>query len=166
MQKHGYMAAVTAVLAIAFAPAAVFAATPAAASGAWDDCNFGAAVRSGGPNLTVNVGITENFSGSLSGTYAGTERDQVYADGSATFHGSGTFTGWINGRSGTGTYKYEGSAPVGTPFTATWVFIGQTGGLTATTGRGTFGGTFTGVSGDCDAGMYAGTYAGAIVAGS
>src|SRR5262245_53488597 len=95
------------VLALAL-PAVVSAATPIAASGSWDDCNFAPVVRAGGPNLTVTVGITESLSGTIAGTYAGTERDQVYADGSATFHGSGVFTGSVNGRSGTADYSYQG----------------------------------------------------------
>ena len=166
MKLHQRLAATAAVLAVVLVPAAASAATPTAASGSWDDCNFGAAVRAGGPNLTVSVGITENFSGTLDGTYAGTERDQVYANGSATFHGAGVFTGSIDGRSGTAAYTYQGSAPAGVPFRATWALTGLSGDLLGVHGQGTFGGAFTGVSETCDAGLYAGTYAGAIVAGS
>jgi hypothetical protein len=78
----------------------------------------------------VTIGITENFQGSMSGTYVGTERDVVYANGSATFHGNGVFTGTIAGRTGTASYRYEGVFPVGSPsFHANWVLIGKTGGL-------------------------------------
>jgi hypothetical protein len=96
-------------------------------------------------------------------TYAGTERDQVYADGSATFHGAGIFTGTVNGKSGTASYTYEGVAPAGQPFTATWTLIGMTGSLARVNGGGTFGGSFIDVSAQCDGGIYAGTYAGAFV---
>lgn len=161
--KQQRLAAVAAVLAMMVVPATASAATPTAASGSWDDCNIAPVVRAGGPNLTVWVGITENFSGTMVGTYAGTERDQVYADGSATFHGAGTFTGSVNGKSGTASYTYEGVAPAGQPFTATWTLIGKTGALAKVKGSGAFGGSFIDVSAECDGGIYAGTYAGAFV---
>lgn len=90
----------------------------------------------------MTVGITENFQGTLSGTYVGTERDFVYSDGSATFHGSGVFTGTIAGQTGTATYRYVGVAPASVAFHANWVMVGQTGGLASAVGQGTFGGTF------------------------
>ena len=141
---------------------AVTSAAPVAASGTWDDCNFAPDFRAAGPNAVGTVGITENFFGTLNGTYAGTERDVIYADGSATFHGSGTFTGTVAGRSGTGTYRYEGIGPAGQPFRATWVFVGETGSLASVRGHGTFGGNFDGVSGACDGGIFSGTYEGAL----
>ena len=58
----------------------------------------------------ITVDITETFSGTLDGCYAGTERDVVYKNGSATFHGSGIFTGVVNGQSGTMVMTYEGTA--------------------------------------------------------
>lgn len=67
----------------------------------------------------------------------GTERDVVYADGSATFHGSGMFTGNVAGRSGTATYSYEGIAPAGQA-RATWVLVGLTGSLASVKGHATF----------------------------
>ena len=163
---HRRIAAVAAALLVVALPGLVSAASPSSVSGTWDDCNFGAAVKAAGPNVIVTVGITENFYGPMAGTYAGTERDVVYADGSATFKGAGTFTGSIDGVSGTAAYTYEGKAPAGQPFTATWTLIGNGGDLASANGHGTFGGTFTGVSGPCDAGQYAGDYAGSIVARS
>ena len=71
------------------------------------------------------------------------ERDVVYANGSATFHGNGVFMGTIAGRTGTASYRYEGVFPVGSPsFHANWVLIGKTGELASANGQGTFGGTF------------------------
>jgi Protein of unknown function (DUF3224) len=147
---------------VAIAFPAVASAAPLAASGTWDDCNFAPDFRAAGPNAVGTVGITENFFGTLNGTYAGTERDVIYADGSATFHGSGIFTGTVAGRSGTGTYLYEGVAPAGQPFRATWVLVGETGSLASVRGHGTFGGNFDGVSGACDGGIFSGTYEGAL----
>src|SRR5713101_1476022 len=102
------MATVAAIAFPAIAFPAVTTATPLGVSGTWDDCNFAPLFRAAGPNTVVTVGITENFFGDLVGTYAGTERDVVNADGTATFHGSGIFTGTVAGRFGTATYRYEG----------------------------------------------------------
>ena len=141
---------------------ALTSAAPVEASGTWDDCNFAPSLRAAGPNTVVTLGITENFFGTLLGTYAGTERDVVYADGSATFHGSGIFTGNVAGRSGTATYRYEGIAPASQPFHATWVLVGETGSLASVKGHGTFGGSFNGVTDACDAGIFSGSYEGSL----
>lgn len=146
----------------AVAPSAAAAASPASGTGTWDDCNFAPVVSTAGPNVIVTIGITENFQGAMAGTYVGTERDVVYADGSATFHGSGLFTGTIDGRTGTASYRYEGIAPAGAAARATWVLIGQTGGIASAQGQGTFTAGFDGVSDACDAGLYSGTYEGRI----
>src|SRR5436305_14141162 len=119
---------------------AVTSAVPFEASGTWDDCNFAPVFRAAGPNTVETVGITENFFGTLLGTYAGTERDVIYADGSATSHGSGIFTGAVAGRSGTATYLYAGVAPAGQPFHGTWAPVGETGSLASANGHGTCGG--------------------------
>jgi hypothetical protein len=163
---HRRIAAGAAALLVLALPSLASAASRMSISGTWDDCNFGPAVKTAGPNLIVSVGITENFYGPMAGTYAGTERDVVYADGSASFKGAGTFTGSVDGIAGTASYTYEGQAPAGQPFSATWTLVGQSGDLAGAHGHGTFGGTFTGVSDPCDAGLYAGDYAGSIVAGS
>ena len=141
---------------------ALTSAAPVEASGTWDDCNFAPSLRAAGPNTVVTLGITENFSGDLLGTYIGTESDVVYADSSATFHGSGIFTGTVAGRSGTATYRYEGIAPAGQPLRATWVLVGESGSLAAVRGHGTFGGNFDGVSDTCDAGIFSGSYGGSL----
>src|SRR6266566_3273120 len=82
---------------VAIAFPAVASAAPVPASGTWNDCNFAPVFRAAGPNTVETVGITENFFGTLLGTSAGTESDLIYADGSATFHGSGIFTGTVLG---------------------------------------------------------------------
>lgn len=144
------------------APAAVSAGTRLSMSGTWDDCNFAPVVRTSGPNTIVTIGITENFYGPMSGTYVGTERDVIFADGSATFHGSGVFTGTIGGATGTATYRYEGIFPIDAPFHARWVLIGQSGGLASATGQGTFGGTFGEITDACDGGTFSGSYEGRV----
>jgi hypothetical protein len=149
------------VVTAALSPAVAAAGSPSV-SGTWDDCNFAPIVSTAGPNTIVTIGITENFQGPMSGSYVGTERDVIYANGGATFHGSGVFTGTIAGQTGTATYRYEGVAPVGAPFHASWVLIGWTGGLASAQGQGTFTGTFGEVTQACDAGTYSGTYEGQI----
>jgi len=146
----------------AIAVPALSSAAPVEASGTWDDCNFAPSFRTAGPNTVETVGITENFFGTLTGTYVGTESDVIYADGSATFHGSGIFTGNVAGRSGTAAYRYEGIAPANQPFHATWVLVGDGGSLGSVRGHGTFGGNFDGVTGACDGGIFSGSYEGAL----
>ena len=157
------------------APAAALAApggaaSPTADAGTWDDCNTLISVSVAGPNLIVTVGITENYHGMLEGTYAGTERDVVYANGTATFHGSGTFSGTVAGLTGTGRLSYEGAVgtsgamPATGPHSGKWVLTGVTGGLASVVARGNWGAEFLGVSVACDAGLYGGTYSGKVVA--
>jgi hypothetical protein len=98
LQKHLLHMAAGAAIAI---PAVTHAA-PVPALGAWDDCNFGPALCFPGPNTVATIGITGNFDGSLDGKYEGSERDVVTADGSATFHGSGIFTGTVSASRGRG----------------------------------------------------------------
>ena len=160
MKVRLHLLLMASVIAIAFP--ALAGAAPVAASGTWDDCNFAPVFRAAGPNLVGSVGITENFFGTLDGTYVGTERDVVHADGSANFHGSGVFTGNVAGRSGTATYRYEGTAPAGQQASATWVLIGMTGSLASVKGHGTFVASFDGVSIACDAGIFSGSYEGAL----
>jgi len=94
----------------------------------------------------------------------------VYPNGSATFHGSGTFSGTIAGLTGTGRLSYEGFfpttgvLPATGPGSAKWVLVGQTGGLASVVARGTWGGEFLDGSEACDAGVFGGTYSGQVVA--
>jgi len=135
------------------------------ANGTWNDCNFGAVVRAAGPNLVVNVNITQNFFGTLDGKYVGTEFDVVKADGSVAFHGSGNFTGGVAGTPATGTYRYEGIVRAN-KFHATWVLTGVTDELLApVAGNGTWTAQFDGVSDVCPDGLFSGTYEGSVKVG-
>jgi hypothetical protein len=149
---------------VVVAPASADAAR-ANAEGTWDDCNFGAVVRAAGPNVVVTVNITQNFFGTLGGTYVGTEFDVVKADGSVAFHGSGIFTGNVAGTPATGTYRYEGIV-LANKFHATWVLTGVTDELLApVAGNGTWTAQFDGVSDECPDGLFSGTYEGSVKVG-
>jgi hypothetical protein len=135
------------------------------AEGTWDDCNFGAVIRAAGPNVVVTVNITQNFFGTLEGTYVGTEFDVVKSNGSVVFHGSGIFTGKVAGTPATGTYRYEGIARAN-KFHATWVLTGVTDELLApVAGNGTWTAQFDGVSDECPDGLFSGTYEGSVKVG-
>ncbi len=140
-----------------------------AASGPWVDCNIVTDFKQVGRNLIITVDITETFSGTLDGCYTGTERDVVYRNGSATFHGNGIFTGVVNGQSGTMVMIYEGTANAQGVASANWVLEQGTGGLTNLHGQGTFEGTLVALQTSpctppdptvCDGGMFGGTYGG------
>src|SRR5205823_13560447 len=112
-----------------------------AASGPWVDCNIVTNFKQVGPNLIITVDITETFSGTLDGCYTETERDVVYKNGSATFHGSGTFTGVVNAESGTMVMTCEGTATSQGEASARRDLEQGTGGPTTVHGRRTAEGT-------------------------
>ena len=164
-------ALVTGLLVAGLAPAVALAGSaPTAGSGTWDDCNFNGSLATVGPNLIVTVDIAENYHGMLEGTYLGTERDVVYADGTATFHGSGTFSGTVAGLTGTGRLSYNGAVgtsgvmPATGPSSGKWVLTGETGGLAPIVARGNWGAQLLGGSDTCDWGIYGGAYSGQVVA--
>jgi hypothetical protein len=133
------------VAALTMFPAAASAA-PSSASGTWIDCSFGPAAKHAGPNTIGTVGICEDYSGPVAGHFDGTERDVVFANGSATFHGTGTSSGTVLGRTGTGFLSYEGVFPTtgvipgSGPGSAKWVLIGKTGELASVRPSGSWGG--------------------------
>jgi hypothetical protein len=142
-----------------------------AASGSWLDCDIVTDFQQVGPNQIITVDVTSTFNGTLDGCYTGTERDVVYKDGAATFHGSGIFTGVVNGQSGTMVLTYEATANSQGVSSGNWVLEQGTGGLTHLHGQGTFGGTFVdpqtsrcapAAPAVCDGGMLGGTYSGAL----
>lgn len=165
-------ALVMGLLVAGIAPAVALAApgVPVADSGTWDDCNTNGTLTLVGPNLIVTVDIAENYHGMLEGTYVGTERDVVYANGSATFHGSGSFSGTVAGLTGTGRLSYDGAAgtsgvmPATGPHSGKWVLVGETGGLASVVANGTWGAQLLGGSVVCDWGIYGGAYSGQVVA--
>ncbi len=131
------------------------AGPPVPASGSSTNCQCLTDFRPVGGNLILTWDITQTFTGTFTGTWVGTERDVVFHNGSATFHGSGIFTGSVNGsQPGTIMLTYVGNAPGPVGGIAYWVVDQGTGGLASLHGHGTFGNLMeTGpTDGGCDHG--------------
>jgi hypothetical protein len=172
-------ALVVGLLVAAIAPATALAGsggdTPTAGSGTWDDCNIVRTFDEAGPNIIVTVTILQNYYGMLDGRYVGIERDVVHPNGQVTLHGSGTFTGTVAGKFGTGRLSYEGNIdssvptiPATGPGSAKWVLTGETGELASVVARGTFGGGPQDSWNEwypvvCDGGFYGGGYSGQVI---
>jgi hypothetical protein len=174
--KKTASALVVGLLVAAIAPATALAGSPTAGSGTWDDCNIVRTVDEAGPNIIVTVTILQNYYGMLEGRYEGIERDVVHPNGQVTLHGSGTFTGTVAGKTGTGRLSYEGNIdssvptiPATGPGSAKWVLTGETGELASVVARGTFGGGPVGTWNtwdptiECDGGFYGGDYSGQVI---
>jgi hypothetical protein len=109
-----------------------------AANGEWVVCKRASESRDEGENRLVMLATTAKFTGTLKGTYEGTERDVLHKDGSASFNGSGVFSGQINGRSGTAVIIYSGRIDANGAAMAQWVIDKGTDELTRIDGQGAF----------------------------
>jgi hypothetical protein len=107
------------------------------------------------------VTITEQYTGTLSGSYVGTERIIVRADGSATFIGRGVFTGSVGQQTGSAQMRYTGTASASGVGLAHWEMYNGSGGLARVHGQGTFEATGLEPTPQC-AIPYGGTYSGQI----
>ena len=85
----------------------------------------------------ITLEITVCFRGTFDGTWVGTERDVFRADGTGTVHGSGVFSGTVNGRSGTMAFSYHVTISRNGEVTR-WVVNQGTGDLAGLSGQGTF----------------------------
>jgi hypothetical protein len=122
--------AALATVALVAAPGAV-ASPPTAASGTFTylSSTFNS-VRSDGGNLIVDLSATVSYTGTFSGTSTVEGTLIIHADGSANFHDLETFTGTVNGVSGTVTFDLTGgNGPGFTDFHATDTVISASGGL-------------------------------------
>src|SRR5712692_1479349 len=93
-------------------------------------------------NTIITYNFVEVDTGTFVGTRVGVERDVIHPDGTATFHGVGTFTGTVDGRAGTATLIAQGTYSVivcgpGTT-SGSFVFMAGTGGLATLRGQGSF----------------------------
>jgi hypothetical protein len=110
---------------------------PAPVTGSWSNCQFITDIREAGPNIIITWSITVTYTGSFNGTWQGTERDVIFANGRATFHASGIFTGSLSGSSpGTATMNYAGTASGPEAATAHWTVEQGSGGLAGLHGQG------------------------------
>jgi hypothetical protein len=153
----------TCVTILSFGLAACGPSTPAAtaASGEWTDCNLMLDTQSANGDTVVTVTITETFTGTLAGSWVGTEWELVHADGSGTFQGAGVFTGSVDQHSGSAVFSYSGSFTPDGVGQAKWVLSSGSDGLQGISGQGTFEGTMANPTADCVA-PFAGTYSGQI----
>ena len=100
------------------------------------DCEHVISQQLAGPNTIIALSITTCFHGTFEGTWVGTERDVIHADGSGTGQGSGVFSGTVNGRSGTMVFSYQVNvSPNG--LVTRWVVDQGTGDLAGLSGQGT-----------------------------
>lgn len=153
------------------AKAKVAAADPSsiAVKGDWIDCNTTTQSRADVENQLIMVAIREKFTGTLNGTFEGSERNVVHKDGAGTFDGSGVFSGQINSRSGTAIMTYSGTVNSKGEAVAHWVLDHGTEDLARIDGHGTFEGkqlktppADLNCNGDAQS-AFSGTYAGTVM---
>jgi hypothetical protein len=135
--------------------------------GEWIDCNTVTDSKEEGDHQLITVAIAEKFTGTLDGTYEGTERNVVRQDGSGTFKGSGVFSGELNGRRGTAVMTYSGTIDKEGTAVAHWVLDQGTDDLARVDGEGTFEGKQIerrpeGCNDTRTQSAFAGTYAGTV----
>ena len=121
--------ALVAILAVA-APGAV-ASPPTAASGSFTylSSTFNS-LRPAGGNAIIDLSATVSYTGTFSGTSTVEGTLIFHANGSANFHDIETFTGTVNGVSGTVTFDLTGrNGPGFTDFHATATIISASGDL-------------------------------------
>src|SRR5439155_21884302 len=112
-------------------------AQPIPASGSTTDCEHVISQRISGSNTIITLEITVCLHGTFDGTWVGAERDVFRADGTGTVHGSGVFSGTVNGQSGTMVFSYHVTITRNGEVTH-WVVNQGTGDLAGVTGQGTF----------------------------
>jgi hypothetical protein len=155
------LCAALATVALVAAPGAV-ASPPTAASGTftYTSSTFNS-VRLAGGNLIVDLSATVSYTGTFSGTSTVEGTLIIHADGSANFHDVETFTGTVNGVSGTVTFDLTGgNGPGLTNFHATDTIISASGGLAGLHGVLNWAGVTLGANGPV------GTYSGQILFGT
>jgi len=109
-----------------------------AVKGDWVGCNTIMESRQAGDDQLIMVTIDKKFTGTLNGIYDGTERKVVHKDKSASFNGSGLFTGDVNGRRGTAVMTCSGTVDAKGAAVAHWVLDKGTDNLARIDGQGTF----------------------------
>jgi hypothetical protein len=103
----------------------------------WVACKNITDSRQDGDNQMISASVTENFKGMMNGTSDASERQVIRKDGTQTFSGSGTFSGQVNGRSGTAILTYSGALDAKGRMTGNWVLDKGTDDLARIDGQGT-----------------------------
>jgi hypothetical protein len=118
------------VLAAGAAATAALASPPVTASGTFTTtATVVGGVRPAGPNTILELSGPVEYTGTLSGTSSVEGTLIVHRDGSANFHGVETFSGTINGRSGTVTFRLVGGNDAAGAVRLTAVVLSATGEL-------------------------------------
>ena len=115
----------------AVAASGASASPPVAASGTftYTSSTFNS-IREAGGNVIIDLSATVSYTGTLTGTSTLHGTLILHANGSANFHDVETFTGTVNGVSGTVTFDLTGgNGPGFTNFHATDTIISASGGL-------------------------------------
>jgi Protein of unknown function (DUF3224) len=121
----------TVALVAAVAASGASASPPTAASGSFTylSSTFNS-LRPAGGNAIIDLSATVSYTGTFTGTSTVEGTLIFHADGSANFHDVETFTGTVNGVSGTVTFDLTGrNGPGFTDFHATATIISASGGL-------------------------------------
>ena len=145
-------------------PSAEASGPPFPANGEFFPCfNYAGPPRQVGENLIITFNVTGTSTGTVTGSFVGTEMQVVHPDGSINLHGSVVETGSIGNNSGTFIFTYEG---IGNAVTGheTVRFVG-------TQGTGNLTGVYVNVSAEGDIGAPspgcnlsgAGTYSGHLL---
>ncbi len=131
--RHGtkvlMLFAVLATVALVAAPGAV-ASPPTAASGTftYTSSTFNS-IRSAGGNTFIDLSATVSYTGTFSGISTVQGTLIIHADGSANFYDVETFTGTVNGVTGTVTFNLTGRNGPSVDIGATDTIVSATGDL-------------------------------------
>src|ERR687886_2921116 len=121
----------TVALLAAVAASGASASPPVAAGGTftYTSSTFNS-IRDAGGNVIIDLSATVSYTGTLTGTSTLHGTLIIHANGSANFHDVETFTGTVNGVSGTVIFNLAGrNGPGLTNFRATDTIISASGGL-------------------------------------
>jgi len=131
--RHGtkvlMLFAALATVALVAAPGAV-ASPPTAASGTftYTSSTFNS-IRSAGGNTIIDLSATVSYTGTFSGTSTVQGTLIIHADGSANFYDVETFTGTVNGVTGTVAFNLTGRNGPSVDIGATDTIVSATGDL-------------------------------------
>jgi len=118
------------------AAAAPTAQSRTTASGTWEttSATFNT-IRQVGNNTIVDLTATASYSGTFTGTSVIQGKLMFHADGSATFHDIETFSGTVNGKSGTVTWELFGTGSAAGDVQGSMVIIHSSGQLAGLHGQ-------------------------------